>query len=154
MLHIIECVNGLFLTFMAPQACGDRKDTGLTVLASTGKCSRKLNSWASIRPCLSRIWGEVPRAVCNDLCGIDSFSIISTTTENSKKTLVEEVGKLRQASECEIATWRTAFRAAQFLRWKQLAQWQIIALCHQNQPPCQNQLSEQQPWSKGVRGNQ
>lgn len=46
-----------------------------------------------------------------------------------------------------MATWRTAIRE-QHNFYKQLAQWQIIALCHQNQPPCQNQLSEQQPWSK------
>lgn len=77
-------------TLMAPQACGERKDTGLTLLASTGKRSRKSNSWSSIRPCLSKIWREEPRAVCNDLCRIDLFPVISTITENCKKPLASE----------------------------------------------------------------
>lgn len=63
-------------------------------------------------------------------------------------------------SKSKIVTWRTACvggvgRPAQGGWWKQLAQWQIIALCHQNRPPCQNQLYE---WRRGRggsrRGNQ
>lgn len=38
---------------MAPQADGERNGTGLTLLASTGKSSRKSSSCASIILCLS-----------------------------------------------------------------------------------------------------
>lgn len=94
--YMLDC------TLMAPQACGERKDTGLTLLASTGKRSRKSNSWSSIMPCLSNIWGEEPRAVCNDLCRIDLFPVISTITENCKKPLASRLGKLTKAESVPL----------------------------------------------------
>lgn len=82
----------------------------------------------SVRSLLNRICGEEPQEV-----SIDSLVSIVFIT----------IGWSYRLWSCG-ASETDSQRAEVFPPWQQLAQWQIIALCHQNQPPCQNQLSEQQ----------
>lgn len=131
-------------TLMAPQACAERKDTGLTDRTSTGKRSRKSNSWASIRPCFSRIWWEEPRAVCNDPCCIDPFSITSTITQNWRK---KKKGLANGSDTC-ISHMKDSFQSSTISTMKTVGALTDNCIMPSEPAP----LSEPTVWTAATRG--
>lgn len=134
----ITNVNSVYFTFTAPQAYVERKDTGLSSVDSTGKRSRKSNSATSIRPFLSRIWGEEAWAVSNDLC-------LTDCRHNNWKLHNIKSSGYQHMKHMKDSLW------GRNISKMKTARWQITALCHQNQPPCQNQPSEQQHKGRSER---
>lgn len=89
-------------TLMAPQVFGERKDTGLTLLTSIGKRNRKSNSWALIRPCLSKIWGARQRHLSYFTCMLHRSLNFNSNYKEMCRDLFKSY-KWISASECEMA---------------------------------------------------